>query len=463
MTSTQSSQRKNSVIVKSLHLRKLCHLFLLVSRDGLGTLVRYFFRLWVYGKTTFVCLAKVVLHAGANWIMKPEPPQRRGVPSRLRENKPKVSRSAYGKIAEPADDVGIRLLFQQSWGVLMPGPIHLTYLREPSFLHALSVEGRFNQALIGIDSSTNQVFGVCSRSIKTTFINGQATSLGYINNMCIAPSYRGSNYLARGSGIFRELHDDGRTKLYLATIVEGNKTARLLLTSGRAGLPAPSDFGRYHCLAISLKQKVKDSPVCLTIRSARAEDVPDIIEFWNREGSRKQFFPEYSADDLLSANGLLRGLHLENILLAHVGGEVVGTVAAWDQSASRQVMVAGYSRRLTLLRPLYNMVAQFLGYPVFLPRVGSHISNYFSLSLVCVKDNNPQVFKALLAELMKRYKSDYDFFMAGFHESDTLLPVLKRYRYFDYPSRLIITYYEDGEQDFNSLDGRVPYLELGSL
>ncbi len=460
MTSTQSSQRKNTVIVKSLHPRKLYYLFLLVSRDGLGSLVRYFFRLWVYGKTTFVRLAKVGRHAGAKWMLKPELPQRRGVPSRLMENKPKVGRSAYGKIAEPADDVGIRLLLRQR---LTPSPIHLAYLREPSFLDALSVEGRFNQALIDIDSSTNQVFGVCSRSIKTAFINGQATSLGYINNLYFAPPYRGGNYLALGGRTMRELHEDGRTKMYLITIVEGNKTARLLLPSGRAGLPTLHDFGRYQCVAISLKQKVKDSPVCLTIRSARAEDVPDIIEFWHREGSRKQFFPEYSADDLLSANGLLRGLYPENILLAHVGGEVVGTVAAWDQSAFRQVMVTGYSRRLTLLRPLYNMVAQFLGYPVFLPRAGSPISNYFSLSLVCVKDNNPQVFMALLAELMKRYKSGYDYFMAGFHESDTLLPVLKQYRYFDYSMRLFIAYYGDGEQDFNSLDGRVPYLELGSL
>jgi hypothetical protein len=83
--------------------------------------------------------------------------------------------------------------------------------------------------------------------------------------------------------------------------------------------------------------------------------------------------------------------------------------------------------------------------------------------LVCIKDNNPQVFMALLAELMKRYKSGYDFFMAGFHESDTLLPVLKQYRYFAYPQRLFIAHYEDGEQDCNRLDGRVPYLELGAL
>jgi hypothetical protein len=411
-------------------------------------------------KNTFIRLAKAVLHAGAKWIMKPEPPQRRNIPLRPTDSKSKVGQSAYVRIAEPSDDDGIRLLLRQR---LTPSPIHLTYLREPSFLDSLSVEGRFNQVIIGIDNSTNQVFELGCRSIKTAFINGQATSLGHLSTLYVAPPYRGGNYLARGYRLLRELHEDGRTKLYLQTIVEGNERARLLLTSGRAGLPTLHDFGRYDCLAISLKQKVKDSPVCLTIRSARAEDIPDIIEFWHREGSRKQFFPEYSADDLLSANGLLRGLHPENILLAHVGGEVVGTAAAWDQSASRQVMVSGYSRRIALLRPLYNMVAQFLGYPVFLPRVGSYISNYFNLSLVCVKDNNPQVFMALLAELMKRYKSGYDFFMAGFHESDTLLPVLKQYRYFAYPQRLFIAHYEDGEQDYNSLDGGVPYLELGAL
>jgi radical SAM superfamily enzyme YgiQ (UPF0313 family) len=403
-------------------------------------------------------LIKLGIYAGTNLMLKRELYQRRGVPLGLIENEPKVGRSTYGKIAEPADDAGIRLLLRQT---PMPGPIRLTYLREPSFLQALSIEGHFNQALIGIDRSTNQVIGVGCRSIKTAFINGQPMPLGYLSTLRIAESYRGSNYLARGYRLLREMHKDGHTKLYLMTIVEGNDKAHLLLTSGRAGLPIHHDFGCYQCMAISLKQKVKESPVCLDIRSAQVNDIASIIEFWQHEGSRKQFFPQYTVDDLLSDDGLLQGLHPGSILLAHAEGELVGTVAAWDQNEFRQIMVAGYSRQLTLLRPLYNIMAETLEYPV-LPRVGTYL-NYFNLSLVCIRNNNPQIFTALLAELMKRYSSNYDFFMAGFHESDPLLTVIKHYHHFAYLSRLYIVCYEDGEQDFTSLDSRVPYLELGAL
>jgi len=55
-------------------------------------------------------------------------------------------------------------------------------------------------------------------------------------------------------------------------------------------------------------------------------------------------------------------------------------------------------------------------------------------------------------------------FMAGLHERDPLLPVLRQYRHFPYASRLYVVCWEDGEEDFGNLDDwRVPYLELGAL
>jgi hypothetical protein len=53
--------------------------------------------------------------------------------------------------------------------------------------------------------------------------------------------------------------------------------------------------------------------------------------------------------------------------------------------------------------------------------------------------------------------------MTGCHERDPLLPALRRYRHFSYFSRLYVVCWPDGENDFRKLNGRVPYVELGSL
>ncbi len=216
-------------------------------------------------------------------------------------------------------------------------------------------------------------------------------------------------------------------------------------------------------MAISLRQKFRSAPSkTLEIRPAMREDLPAIIEFWQREGGRKQFFPKYGATDLLSSDGLLRGLELEDIFLAFSGEELVGTVAAWEQKSFRQSVVMGYNKRLTFLRLPYNGIARLLGYPI-LPHPGSNL-DYFSLSLICIRGDDPHIFASLLVQMIKRYRSHYSLFMVGLHERDPLLPVLRRYRHFPYVSRLYVVCWEDSEEDFENLDRwRVPYLELGAL
>ena len=126
-------------------------------------------------------------------------------------------------------------------------------------------------------------------------------------------------------------------------------------------------------MAISLRQKSGSTPLkTLDIRPATREYVPTIIEFWHQEGAKKQFFPEYSVADLLSYDGLLRGLELEDVFLAFSGEELVGTVAAWDQKSFRQSVVRGYNRRLTFLRIPYNVTARVTKNPI-LRRPGSNL------------------------------------------------------------------------------------------
>jgi hypothetical protein len=214
-------------------------------------------------------------------------------------------------------------------------------------------------------------------------------------------------------------------------------------------------------MAIDMGHKRKHPQGSLELYPAEETDLPEVIELLRQEGPKKQFFPEYGAEDFQTESGLLRGLRIQDLLLCRSGGTVSGMCAAWNQSAFRQYVVAGYAPPLAVLRPLYNGIARVFGSAV-LPRPGSNLS-HISLALVCVRDNNPDVFAALVAQTIERHRSRHAFMIAGLHERDPLLPILRRYRHRRYLSRVYVVHWQDGAARFRALDQRIPYLELASL
>ena len=396
---------------------------------------------------------------GLNYLMHREVPRKFGIPMGFHESGATVSRHhVAAEIATPANDAEIRNLLGKN---PVPGAVSIAYLRGPSYMESLKVEGKFSETVTGRDTDSGLLIGLGTRSVKNCFINGRESPIGYLGSLRLIKEYRGSNYLARGYRELKRLHQEGRVKLYLTTIIESNKGARAILTSGRAGLPAYNDYGRFCSMAISLRQKFRPRlPPGLAIRPADSEDIPAIIDFWRREGPEKQFFPEYLERDF-EPGGLLRGLKAEDILLAFQNGILAGTVGAWNQQSFRQSRVMAYNPWLGAFRPVYNSIARVIGFPS-LPQTGIDL-DYFNLSVVCIRNNDRQIFASLLSDLLSKNRGEHDFMMAGMHESDPLLADLKRYRHFTYASRLYIVCWDDGLEEFEALDRRVPYLELGAL
>jgi hypothetical protein len=362
-------------------------------------------------------------------------------------------------ITNNSDDTELRELIGKS---PMTGAIKVAFLREPNFFRAGQVYGQFTQTFSMRQIQTGLLAGMGTRAIKSAYVNGRRSEIGYLCNLRILPEHQKSSGLARGYNFLRELHSDNRAKLYLTTIIEGNSNARNILESGRSSLPAYHDIGRFSMHALRLKE---NRELCLSslidTRCATPDDIGQIVEFLNAEGSRKQFFPEYRHGDFESKDGILLGLQLEDIYLAFDGDRLVGVTAAWDQTAFRQNMIAGYSRLIRAFRPFVNVGLGLLGYPI-LPK-SQTVLNYFSLALVCIKDNDADTFSALLNTIISERKDRYSFMIGGFHENDPLLGVLKENRGISYSSRIYVVCWEDGEQDRIQLDSRIPYLELGAL
>lgn len=364
------------------------------------------------------------------------------------------------ELATPADDADLRHILAAT---PMAGTVALAFRREPSFFAAASVEGRVRQVVAARDVEAGRLVGFGCRCVRTLYVNGVPREIGYLSTLRLLPEHRNRGLVARGYAFFRNLHRDGLAPLYLTTIADGNDVALRLLTSGRAGLPTYHFAGEYHTLAIPPRgDPARGDPgrtaARLHVRPATPEDLPRLLNFWSAEGPHRQFFPRLTAEDFADG-GLFHGLKAEAIFVATHHGELVGTLAVWDQSAFRQTVVHGYQGALRWLRPLYNAWARCRSQPI-LPAPGQPFA-YVTGALPVVKHDNADVLAALIGEAARRNGDRH--LLIGLHGEDPLLPSLRRLAAADYATRLYLVCWDDGEPLRQSLDGRVPYLELGTL
>jgi hypothetical protein len=361
-------------------------------------------------------------------------------------------------LATDADDADLRRVLAET---PMPGRIAVSFRREPSYFAAAEVDGRFRQVVAAREMDSGRIVGFGSRSVSQRYVNGLPTPIGYLSSLRLMAAHRNRGLVARGYAYFRRLHADGRAPLYLTTIAEGNTLALTLLTSARAGLPRYNPAGRFLTAAIPVNpHRRAGSCERPAVRTATLDDRPAVLDFLHRVGRRRQFFPFYGEDDLFTPAGALRGLRPDDVLLATRDGSMVGTLAAWDQSTFRQTVVHDYSVPLRWVRPVYNAWAQWTGRGR-LPGAGDPF-RYLYAALPVVEDDDPAVFDSLLDSALARC-NNVDYLLVGLHESDPLLPVLRRRPATWYTTHLFHVCWDDGEPVRQSLDGRPPYLELGSL
>jgi len=355
-------------------------------------------------------------------------------------------------LATPADDGELRELLRKS---PVPGPISVTFEREPSFFDSCRVRGDFFQACVGRDHRTGKIIGLGTRSVAPGFVNGEPTPLGYLSDLRLEQQYRGGTLIIRGYRFLRRLHEDRRTRFYTTVIFSENHAALTTIASGRAGLPRYHDQGTIHSPGINIRRA--EPPIradCEIVRGS--EDLlPEIVGCLNRNNSRRQFAPIHAVEMF---RGRWRNFRIEDFHVAVCGSNVIGVVGCWDQSSFKQTRVAGYSSRLRWMVPLANIVRPITHAPRY-PKVGKEVP-YFYLGFIAIDDDNLQVFRALLRGAYNAaVGAGYLYAILALHERDPLLPALRDYSLTPFNARLFCVTFDDGEDLVRELDGRVPYLE----
>jgi hypothetical protein len=287
-------------------------------------------------------------------------------------------------------------------------------------------------------------------------------NVGYLSGLRLLPEIRRSSALARGYAALKKLHDENPVPVYLTTIIESNREARDLLTSGRAFLPYYLDRGRYFSYAINLRKRRRKYSSGVKIRRGDEVGLSSILSFLLEHGQRYQFFPLLEEKDF--GTDFLRGLRPADFRSAvDERGEIIGVAAVWDQSAFKQNRVQGYAPLIRMLRPAINGFLSMTGFRP-LPAPGETLGSLY-LAFNCVRENDPEIFRALLERIYSEHQGgEYHFLVVGLHERDPLRKTLRRFPAFRYASRCYLVCWNDGLDFAKSLNSeRTPYLELATM
>ncbi len=353
------------------------------------------------------------------------------------------------ELARNEDDAALRGLLARN---SMAGPIELAFLREPGYFLASPVQAPRHQIIVARDGK--EVVGAAFRGIRKTWLNGQVRDAGYLGDLRLDVAHRGGSLVARGYRFLRELHADRGASLYLTLIAGANEIALKTIAAGRAGLPSYKPLGRIFTPAVRLSGWSK-KPARIKIVRGSEVSRGELAACLQRNLARRQFAP------FLDLETRFPGLTLDDFAVAVRDGKVIGAVAAWDQNAFRQTRVVRYRGTVRAGRPLYNLVAPLLGTPRY-PKPGETL-RFFYASFVAIDDDDPEVFRALLARLAADRAGRYHYFVVGLHERDPLLPVVNQLPRTPFTAHAFAVHFEDGLEDFESLDGRVPYVEPAML
>ena len=357
--------------------------------------------------------------------------------------------------ATAADDADLRQLLRDN--PMQQGGFTLSFRREPSYFDACSVLGQSAEVFIGRDSQTGALAGVGARYRFPAYLNGQAQDIVYLADLRVANRYRNSIHLRRAYQFLRQRHAEDPAAVYTSMILQDNRAALDTIAAQRAGLPPYHHQGIIHTPLILLGWQKPAIAAACSIRRASLADWSAIVAFLNRENARYQFAPVYHESDL--HNGRLRGLQPENILIAEANGEIVGTLAIWQQSAFRQIHVDAYHGAWRLIRPVYNALARFTPLAA-LPDAGAALK-YAYLSLIAVQNDDLAIFRALLRQAYRAsHGTGLHYLIAALHERHPLRAALADYTSIPSGGHLFSVQFE---REPYPLDDRVPYIDAATI
>lgn len=312
----------------------------------------------------------------------------------------------------------------------MPGWITLSYQSDLERAPKMFPDGK-SQSVIG-RANDGALAGMASRIVMPCYWQGNVRPIGWIGNLRLAKEFRNRpSVLRNGVSAFRSKLDNAKeTPWYLASILADNAPARRLFERGLPGFPKAQKLFAFHTLALRTK-RLPQSP---HIRAATQQDAAEIVRFINQQNQNRPLAAALSCTEDFSS-GTYPNLSINDFLVYEAAGNILGTVAIWDQVPFRRLVVTNYKNTLRRLRALVNFVTPLTGLPT-LPPQGQHLA-LAHLAFFTVPNGQNEVAQMLLdAARTVGKQRGHSVVSLGLAEDDPLLPQLSKNRHRAYAANI---------------------------
>lgn len=289
------------------------------------------------------------------------------------------------RVATRADEPVVRDVLAR---IATGGNMQLSFRREPDAFGA-AFGARAQDYILARNRRSGETVGLCERVVRDCYVNGEIRALPYLAGLRVVPGFRHRLLVLRGGfeAVRRLLGAAGDLPYSFTSIMSDNQSARRVLGANLEGMPRYEPAGEFSTFALPAGGRdARDD--------ARDADLPGIAALLQASASRGQFASAWTADtprDFMAAGWLATS----DWLVIRRDGRVRACAALWDQSARRQVIVAGYSRWLARGRPFINIGARLAGLPR-LPAPGQPLRCAY-LSHLAVDEREPRELATLLA------------------------------------------------------------------
>jgi hypothetical protein len=350
--------------------------------------------------------------------------------------------------ARESDDAALRLLLRET---PMDGRVRISLEREPSFFRAAEIEGDRHYTAVARSPVSGEIFGMCSRSVREVYVDGELRRLGYLSQLRVSPTRgkSGRTLLRYGFDYLRSTHRTDELPFDVTTVIADNVRARRLLEAGLPNLPS---YRRLESLLTFLLPAPRGrGRSAQSVEAGSPRLARSILDCLQRNARRFQFAPHWT-----ERNVCIGGLRWEDFVVAMKGGRVVGCAARWDQRAFKQAVVRGYDPALRRWRPLLNL------FGAGLPPVGGVLPFGF-VSHLAVDEDDPDIFSDLIGVARSGAGREGCRWLAlGLAARHPLAEQVRRqFRGTREYESILYLVHEPGSEV--ALDGRVPHLEVAVL
>ncbi len=316
--------------------------------------------------------------------------------------------------AGPADHAALEDLFRAT---SMGSRIRLNIERDPDYFAGAQVQAE-ELCVWGAFEEQGRAVGLLSAGKRRVWIGGEV-DLRYLCDLRIHRDWQRSTLLARGFRLLkREVFAPGEWAQTL--VLEDNVRAIELLSSRRAGLPEYRPAGIYVTWLLP-SQAIAADPSWV-VRRARSADSGELQRLLDSAARRRSFAPLVKLADL--GGPAWRDIAIEDFLVAEKDGRIAGMMGLWDQTAFQRLRIAGYSRAVSLLRPLWNAGTGVSG-GVPLPKPGDTLPLRKATAVACENDD-PEILRSLLSHALKN--NDGKLLLLGMSAADPLAAAMQGLR-----------------------------------